>query len=1208
MVEPGLTGAAALIRAAARRGSEFVAAEREGTKLLRELERRVAADADVPHPCRAHLAAALPGKLRVEPEAQGALILLLEGEPAEDALAHTVARVFREAVPWPDGYSATAFAARVAYHAADAVNAAKATDRAAAHVDARRTRAEVRAAEDVLLTADAYESSITPEHQSQAPFVGRGALLVEITAALGSAPLTLVVGAGGLGKTRLTTEAARRLGDRPILFLDDRAEATLESVRRQLAGLARPVVVIDNAHRREDLRTVVGALERSIDRLGIVLIARPGFTDRLASAVDGARCGPLTAARHIEVTPLSGAEIGDLIRAAQPTLPHVGAVDTIIGAAEGNPQIALLGHGAVHRGVHLGRLGRDELLIGHVDSLLAPLLQHASRADEIRDLLALASALAGVDAGDEAIMSIVDDLLGLKRRETRHLLMDVADAGLLTQLGSVYVIKPDLLAEHLLWASFFSPRPHAALTYREVWSAFWSSAAEGMCKALGGLPHDALAPHHDAAREIQDTLCELATAQPVRALVLVRQLAPGLPAVAERVVDVALDRLQHAGIDREAALAAAGDVLDRHPDFVAGYSRMLGVAQALWAFTPSPEPAKFTRERLTRVYHRLPSRAGPEDGRILAEVQLALIDVVTSYWAHHRGEPGAAEAVGIAACQMLTLSFDRTSPSSEHENQVVLRHGVVPATPATREVLGTGVTLFAETLPHLQPAFALEQLARIGHLRGVGHGRGAFGTPVPAEVATLAAETLSGLALAVVGGDLPVLVRSAATDALGACWPRDAELREHRVVFPGDHEDATEGQLEAHARAAAARLIGREGAEILQRWSGWLREIRRANATAYGSTWTIARFLDAAAESDPVVVAGLLRMLADEDSPLLDGASAALLTCLEAGDEELARVLACHAHWTARRAAAFALARCKHGPGRRYLPGLAEDPERSVREAVTFTYGADRTESWRLTVSLQACLPADLRSLDRTLRTLARGHDARAGLAGPGLEVARAVVIGSAQERRVAGYHLGKLLDTLRPALPRLAMEWAWERVAWLRTFDDADDLDRTSLAPEPFPDDIVDQLADAAVDEDRIRLLDRLEAEPEGWRERGALRALLALTDRGSTVVTDRIARWLRHPDSTLAYEANLALEHPTSWQAFTARARTLLGDRDIDIAEQLIAARDPRFWTGSLVPHHEELRDCFIEWTRDDDPRLAAIGRSAVVRLEQLVARETA
>jgi hypothetical protein len=48
------------------------------------------------------------------------------------------------AVTWPTAYTPALFGERVAYHAAEVVNPAKASDRAAAHVDARLTRAEIR--------------------------------------------------------------------------------------------------------------------------------------------------------------------------------------------------------------------------------------------------------------------------------------------------------------------------------------------------------------------------------------------------------------------------------------------------------------------------------------------------------------------------------------------------------------------------------------------------------------------------------------------------------------------------------------------------------------------------------------------------------------------------------------------------------------------------------------------------------------------------------------------------------------------------------------------------------------------------------------------------------------------------------------------------------------------------------------------------------
>ena len=138
--------------AAARRVKTHWDRGHEGPKLIARIGRRVKQDAEVPHEIRERLAAALPARIRLDPDVQGAVSSLLDGEDvvaAQDALAEAIARLSADVVEWPTGFGATEFGNLAAAHAASAVNEVKATDREAAHVDQLATReilSEIKAA------------------------------------------------------------------------------------------------------------------------------------------------------------------------------------------------------------------------------------------------------------------------------------------------------------------------------------------------------------------------------------------------------------------------------------------------------------------------------------------------------------------------------------------------------------------------------------------------------------------------------------------------------------------------------------------------------------------------------------------------------------------------------------------------------------------------------------------------------------------------------------------------------------------------------------------------------------------------------------------------------------------------------------------------------------------------------------------------------
>ncbi len=69
-----------------------------------------------------------------------------------------------------------------------------------------------------------------------------------------------IVGAGGIGKTRLVLEATKRAQTGRTLVLDHGTRLDSDVLATELAGADRLVLVIDNAHRRDDLAQIVALL------------------------------------------------------------------------------------------------------------------------------------------------------------------------------------------------------------------------------------------------------------------------------------------------------------------------------------------------------------------------------------------------------------------------------------------------------------------------------------------------------------------------------------------------------------------------------------------------------------------------------------------------------------------------------------------------------------------------------------------------------------------------------------------------------------------------------------------------------------------------------------------------------------------------------------------------------------------------------------
>lgn len=225
--------------AAGSKAKTFWLDENEGARLIDRIRRAVLADASVSHEVREELARALPRAIRTDPAVQGAIVLLLSGEQvdqARGALAELVARLMRNEVKWPEGFTAEQFGAIAAGHAVAAVNEVKATDRAAAHVDAKYTREQIDGLPDKVAravarsvklslrppfsasagtaTPDDSVSLLTMLRASERRFdlVGRDQIMERAKKWIGTPAedsdhrVMIVHGPGGAGKTRLAGE------------------------------------------------------------------------------------------------------------------------------------------------------------------------------------------------------------------------------------------------------------------------------------------------------------------------------------------------------------------------------------------------------------------------------------------------------------------------------------------------------------------------------------------------------------------------------------------------------------------------------------------------------------------------------------------------------------------------------------------------------------------------------------------------------------------------------------------------------------------------------------------------------------------------------------------------------------------------------------------------------------------------------------------
>jgi len=1093
---------------------------------------------------------------------------------------------------------------------------AQGSDRDAVHVEAGAIKDHVtrelsalgvQSAPQLQVAVDAAQfARRQPNIGAPDVLIGRSEQLDELVGLLAAHQTVEVVGVGGVGKTRLLLDAHTRIGAGRTLFLDDRARLDSDLLGSELAGTDELTLVVDNAHRREDLRQVVGLLSARTGATRLVLIARPGYDERLRQATEGSAFGVAGATCRMSVERLSGKEIGALVRAAEPKLAWEGAVEQIVAVAAGNPLIALLAHRVASSRGGLHGLAFNDLLGEYARSAVATAVAARPdvKEDDLRDVLAVVAALGPIGPADE---DLVASLLEVPARTVRHRIADLADAGLLAHSGEQLAISPDLLAAHVLQQAHLAGARGSAVRYAEIWEAADEDRRDGMCSALGALHGFDVSGGAGVSAVVGDALAELAAANAVRVLTRAQSLAPGLPDVALGAVDIAVGALPNEKQARERALLVAMEVLSRVSDVSAGWPRQLAVAQAFFARSGTNGATKKIHDALTTVYKRLPRNTSVYDGHVLAHVQDVLADATSAYWTAHRGEPGCTRTVAIAASQLLTVVSERSYTSAEDDMTIKLIGGFLPAGDRTARLLRAGSRLLYESLPALELDQQQSSVRPIMELRRTARGLGGpFGATPSEELVTLACKVLEELT-----GDLgeldalPLPTRAALLDALGSNpWTHDDELREFCELLawrPAEHMGEYEARAEHHATVL---LTAEDPVAELRRWQTWLLLAQHAGMRQ-AAQMTVGPALVFAAGAEPGRIADALEMVLADGGPLAGHAAGALGELVSRADgEEFMRRLASDAPSATRAAVAGGLAATSQPWADVLLQELADSPDEQVRWAVAHTAGWTPGGSVRrLRTGLRACLPANVGNALSLLAGAARRtqEDGLVPLEDEAASTLAALAANAAREPRIEGYKLAELGKLAQ--LPRLAVEACLARVRWLiaNPVKDFEEM----MGRDGLPDELSDATRRGAEDRDRVELIEFIENPAlDGEARANAVKLLTWIDDHD--VVTDRLGRWLASDDEQVRYSAFEMLRQTRAPEQFKARARSLLAtDPPLDLAQILIEARQPAWMMGSEKVALGRIADEFETWIDDDDPRIANTGRIAAARFRQEASR---
>jgi hypothetical protein len=834
---------------------------------------------------------------------------------------------------------------------------------------------------------------------------------------------------------------------------------------------------------------------------------------------------------------------------------------------------------------------------------------------------------------------------GGHRPQLRERLEELADLGIVEEAAGIYTIKPDVVREHLLRASFFpngSRRP--LLPYRDVYASFAPRRYYALLEALGQARVDT-APAAAAAlvtvrRDLVTLLEQATTAGELEHVMLAaRALGAGGGAIVGELAEATLDRLgrlDDAAADQVAvrlveALAAARLGRDQLPR---AWRVLLHVATVVCGRTGTPRACEAALSEIRGIHRSTPIAYSNRDAYVVAYIQRAICEQSQVWWATARDQPGAARVAATIVGVAFTLQLEAERQAAANRWAIALVAGYVPASAETEALLRLGATLFCDSLLDLHPDEQLKALAAVDALAQVAEGYpGRHDAQPPQALQQLAGSVLGELEqwLADRLEELPLPVAAAVLSHFrlrrrrrGAVpTPRPTgDLGAYVDLIDNNEHGRTRLDWETELAELGARSVrygdrlvrSADPVAVLERWNGWIEACEAL--TARPANHLPLRFaLERVAQSAPGLATRLATHMVKHQ-----------LTIARFSDPMLDELARQQATWPliqrwaadpspgARAAAARALNRAPEELARRVAAALAHDADPSVRDQLwhTLVYGGVPLAGWRLDLAL-VLAEASATPLDRLGQLLGmlghRGDGGPARLSAKQREAAKRIVLDSATADLPPHNHRVSL--TLAQAERfglDLVVPWLQARLNYVKRQAATGHYVHPHL--EGMDSLLHARRRRAAAKREFNRLLDELEAGARGVYRLG-LEAAVRLLDINSSELTRRIDQWARADDDKLGLA--FAFLAAASWPVFTERACAILDARPSDprVREPLLKARDPSYSTGfirDLESSYQDRADEYRRWIRSRDPRLRKLGQDAVALYERLAHEEAA
>lgn len=268
--------------------------------------------------------------------------------------------------------------------------------------------------------------------------------------------VAVVSGRGGAGKSKVLQGFAEEFqdpnGETHVLFV--LPNSRFVDAQAVLPDVSRLVIVVDDAHQRDDLADVLAYVQRDPRRLKLLMTTRSHHRNFIESKLGASGFD----VRQIVSQPLPDLSIDAIRDLARQALGHgyERYADRLVAISRDSPLVTVIGGQLLsQRSVSPELLERDEefrgavldrfseVLEGRIADLVEPRLQ--------RDLLSLLAAVGPIRSDDAYFLNEAGAFLGVRSDHVAEALDAFEYTNILIRRGRILRITPDVLADHILF-------------------------------------------------------------------------------------------------------------------------------------------------------------------------------------------------------------------------------------------------------------------------------------------------------------------------------------------------------------------------------------------------------------------------------------------------------------------------------------------------------------------------------------------------------------------------------------------------------------------------------------------------------------------------------------------------------------------------------------------------------------------------------------